>query len=483
MFWMESGVTHRPIELGSLGRVVENFTGVLHRPIGDLIGVWVRIEHEEYEPSAPKVTLLHSELAATFGMKDMLSDHDTYDCYMTCLTPFSFPIGFWGIRSLKSSGDKIELDVSGYDLGVSGNLLPLGEEITVMAYLTRGRLSGWRRSLIRRWDGAIAVHADMEKSEVEKEEIIEWEDASGTTTLRMQHEYEDARIGENKTLVQIARPAMVRTFKADTQNDLKNICLMLSLASREKIQWYEISVETYKAKERPRLSPRAKRRTGGGSSRYPEQEDPLIEHRDLVNGGFKNLLELFQSCPHSETLKRAIAFEVASRGLDGGLESNYILCYSALEAIASEALTDTASLPRYQPAQWRELMRTLETTIADFGQSHGLSPILIGYTQKRLRNLARPAIADILLHLTRSLGIKTDDLWPTDVTFEEGLRAALRIRNSLVHRAVIIDLIAMHDNLARLQALAERFMLKLIGWPENKVWVWADQPLKRVNKS
>lgn len=483
---------HESIELGSLGRVVENYTGTLHRPSGDLSGVWVRIEHDEYEPTSPKSTLFHPELATSIGLQDIIFA-DTYDCRMTCVAPFSFPIRLWGVEGWRSSGDKIELDLSGYDLGVSEDILPVGEEITLFAYLTRGHLCGWKRSPVRWWDGAITYSTDMDKREDEKEETIQWTDDFSTTTLRIQHEYEDAKIGEHKTLLQIARPAMVRTFTSkggqslksiveDAQNDLRDICIMLSLASREKIQWYEISVETYKAKERPRLSPRAKRRAGGLSDRYPERQDPLIDHRDLVNGGFKDLLEQFKACPYRETLRRAIAFEIASHGLGGGLESSYILCYSAMEAIAGEALPDKSSLPRYQPAQWKGLKRTIEKAIAEFGQSYNLSSKLVKLTQERLPRLARPSIADTLLHLTRSLGIKTDDLWPNGVTFETGLRGALKVRNSLVHRAVIVDPAAMHDNLVRLQALTERLILKLIGWPDNKVWVWADERLKRSNR-
>jgi hypothetical protein len=32
----------------------------------------------------------------------------------------------------------------------------------------------------------------------------------------------------------------------------------------------------------------------------------------------------------------------------------------------------------------------------------------------------------------------------------------------------------MHDNLARLQILTERLILRLIGWPDDKVWTWAE---------
>lgn len=286
---------------------------------------------------------------------------------------------------------------------------------------------------------------------------------------------------------------MVRTLKTDgtqslksivqdAQNDLKDICLMLSLVSRQKVQWYEITARSYKSKDISNTLPTAKRRVGGLTSRYSEHEDPLIDQRDLVHGGFRDLLSRFQCCQHREMLRRAIAFEIASHEIGGGLESNYILCYSALEAIAGETLSADSSIHRYMPSQWKLLRRTLEKTIAEFAENQRLLSTLVDYTQKRLPGLARPAIADVILHLTQSLSIKVDDLWPDGVPFDQGLRAALRIRNLLVHRAIIVDANAMHDNLVRLQALTERFILKLLGWPENKVWVWSNQRLKRVNR-
>lgn len=309
----------------------------------------------------------------------------------------------------------------------------------------------------------------------------------------MNYEYEDAKVGDSKVLLQIARPVMVRTFQAngnqscrsileEAERDLKDICLLLSLACREKVQWYQISVETYKSKDRPRLSPRAKRRGRVTEKRYSEHEDSLIEHRDLVEGGFKTLLDQFRGSQHYEMLSRAIAFKIASRQQGGGLEADYILCYSALEAIASETRSSLI-LPRYQPTKWKELKSILEQAIVQFCSAHSLSVELEAYTKNRLPSLTHSSIADVVFSLTQALSIKVDDLWTQGVTFEKGLRTALKMRNALVHQALVSDPSSMHANLVRLQVLAERFILKLIGWPDSKVWVWADQRLKRFNRA
>ena len=161
------------IELGALTRVVEEFNATLHRPGGDLDGVWVRIEHNEYEPSEPSVTLHAPQLASTFSIREILADG--YECRMTCRSPFEFPLTLWGVNGWKISGEKIELDISGYDLGAGDEALLAGEEVTVFAYLTRGRLEGIRSPLLS-YDGSITF--DYDKKEDHEEKVVEWEDSS-----------------------------------------------------------------------------------------------------------------------------------------------------------------------------------------------------------------------------------------------------------------------------------------------------------------
>lgn len=473
----------KKIDLGTSTRVIEEFQTTLHRSSGDLQGVWARIEYEEYEPCEPTVTLFHPELSKTFDIRGIVGSDN--ECRLTCSSPFEFPIRFWGIVGSKFSGEKLELRVTGYDIGCSDNAVPVGEEVTVFAYLTKGQVVQGLQIPTYSFDGTI-THTHKEKD-------IEWEDDRRQTILRMQHEYENAVLGTNKALLQVARPAFIQTFLADgrqtlrsiierTEEDLRDTLVLLSFCSRERVQWFEISVETYKSKERPRLYPRAKRRGWVPAPRHREREDPLIAHRDLTDGGFKRLLDLFRQSQHKEMLRRAISYQVASRQVSGGIETHYILCHAGLEAVANELSAQDPTIPRYKKGQWKLLRRSLEGLIDSFAQTNGLQKNLIQYTKRKLPELGRLAIADSILHYANTLGIRVDDLWPSSIGFENGLRTALHLRNSLMHRAVIIDPVSMYENLIRLQVLTERFVLKILGWPEDKVWVWSTQTLKRVNR-
>src|SRR5206468_4548618 len=131
---------------------------------------------------------------------------------------------------------------------------------------------------------------------------------------------------------------------------------------------------------------------------HREHEDSLIDHRDLIEGGFKRLLDLFRQSQHREVLRRAISFEIASRQFGPGLESRYILCHAGLGAIAHELSDGDRTAPRYKKADWKELRRRLESLIDTFRQTHSLQDKLVEYTKRKLPELGRPAIAESLIH-------------------------------------------------------------------------------------
>ena len=101
------------VDLGGLGRVVENFTGTLHWSSGDLGNAWVRIEYEEYEPSTLKVTLLHLDFLGIMGLRNIFSPRP-YDLRMTCQSPSHYSVSI--LPRQKSEGRSVQMD-RGYEHG------------------------------------------------------------------------------------------------------------------------------------------------------------------------------------------------------------------------------------------------------------------------------------------------------------------------------------------------------------------------------
>lgn len=87
--------------------------------------------------------------------------------------------------------------------------------------------------------------------------------------------------------------------------------------------------------------------------------------------------------------------------------------------------------------------------------------------QSRLSELRRLSFTSKARHHMQRLGVKTSDLWLNYHTavdeFSEGLSKAYRTRSALVHNTTIEDLGRLISDLARVQCLLERAVLRLLG--------------------
>jgi len=470
---------------GGASRIIQDYQVTIHLPQCDLSGAWLRIEHEIYEPTYPRITLLHADFGPTFPGMGLFDEQDEF--HMTCQIPFQFPISFWGILGSHYMMGKVELRVIGYKIGCSAEPLPPNEEVTIFVYLTGGQVLRRRDSLCYSYDGTIT---NFPGDQTGKD--IEWDDDRGHAILRIQHEHEEHAVGTNQASIRIGRPVFVRSFVSDgrsslnnminqTEGEIKDIVRMVSFCSRERVNWYAITIETYRSQQQPRLNPRAQSRGGVPVYELRKSQDPLIDHMALIEGGFKDLLDSFRSSTHRNLLERAIAYQVASRQKEGGIEENYIFCHAALDALASGLSLDDPSIPCYQDQEWNELRDRLVVALDEFGRDKGVDTTLISRSKSKLLELRRPPIAALIKHHVDALGVKVDDLWPLS-GFEKGLRQALEIRNTFIHQAIVNDLTSTHENLLRLQILIERFILKLLRWPDDKVWAFSTLAIERINR-
>lgn len=466
-------------------RIIQDYQVTIHLPQRDLPGAWIRIEHEVYEPTYPLITLLHPDLVSTFPGMGLFEHQDKY--HLTCQIPFEFPISFWGIIGSTYTTGKIELRVIGYKIGCSEKSLPPNEDVTIFVYLTGGQVLRRRDLLCYSYDGTIGP---LSGDQLGKD--IEWDDDRGHSILRIQHEHEEHSMGANQASIRIGRPVFVRSFVSDgitslnsmmdqTEEEIKDIARIVSFCSRERVNWYAMTIETYRSQQQPRLNPRAQSRGGVPVYELRKSQDPLIDHMALIEGGFKVLLDSFRSSTHRNLLERAIAYQVASRQKEGGIEENYIFCHAALDALASGLSLDDPSIPCYQDQEWNELRDRLVVTLDEFGRDKGVDTTLISRSKRKLLELRRPPIAALIKHHVDALGVKVDDLWPLS-GFEKGLRQALEIRNTFIHQAIVNDPTSTHENLLRLQILIERFILKLLRWPDDKVWAFSTLAIERINR-
>ena len=457
---------------------------------GDWQEIWLRIEYEKYDP-----THLTCVLSAHQLKPEDIIQPETSECHIVARNPVEHPITIWGINGWRSDRSEVELNVFGADIGCTDDPLPAGEEVSVIVQLSAGKVLEGMRGLVLNYDGTITHYERAEANKADKEEkVIAWEEDGVKTEARIFYQYEDTSVAANPALLRIACPSFRRWFKADgttslsqimdkTEEDAGDIARLLALCSRERVRWYEIEVETVNFKESPRLYPRAKRR--GSLSHKSESSkwgDPLIDHRDLIDGGFKRLLDAYRASKYRKALQRSISFEVSSRN-NRGLDTSYAFCLMALEALVNDLTEQAGSATTLDAQKWRKLQAELESVVMTYGDQNALDRAVIDTILKRISELTRISLVDAVKQQVDTWGVKIDDLWPSSVGFLAGLRQSIKLRNDLFHRASTADPDLLYENLFRLRVLVERFILKVLAWPDEKIWVWHAQEVKRVNKA
>lgn len=161
-----------------------------------------------------------------------------------------------------------------------------------------------------------------------------------------------------------------------------------------------------------------------------------------------------------------------------GLEQSYFLAYAALDAAVGAAADDSIQFTLGASA-FRKLCSKLRKTLTEFAVEHRLSGLVDDVADK-LVELQRRSTARKMERLYNKLGFTVDDLWK-HIGFETGFKRATRARNELVHSATVADPEQISRDLVRLHVLTERILLKLLEWPDNKIWRWYDQELRWMN--
>ena len=259
---------------------------------------------------------------------------------------------------------------------------------------------------------------------------------------------------------------------------LDDICDMLSLCYRTQVTYYELAYFELEPRVEPVVpSPLLRRKLKAAT--LEAGRDELINFRDLINGGLDTLYRAYRFHPHRAAIRRAIRFGVGSQNTVG-LEQSYFLAYAALEA-ALGAASDEAMEFSIGASPFRRLCERLRDAVAQFALERGM-PDLPDEINAKLPELRRRPTQRRIARLREKYDVKVDDLWP-HLGFEAGFARATKGRNMLVHAAKLIEPQEVFGDQVRIAVLTERIILKLLGWPDEKVWVWHDQNVRWMNKN
>jgi hypothetical protein len=438
------------------------------------------IEYAKYDPTSLSVRLL------------LLGDEDRLVHSRRGLENWAFnylhlhsdrpempSVDILGIRGPRLGFWEAEIDAGAVEIGITDTPLATGTTCWSVVQLTpSGILSPWRTQTclptgeIQRSGGlGGAVQIATPLGTLSAEEQSAYYDS---------HEYGDevTHVVERAIIrgeINVSARRGLREIHESLISQIDDICLILSLCYRQRVRYYEISYSVHDEIK-------------GGQFREPtlrlkqdacvqkRQIDELVHYRDLVDGGLDSLIRAFQNIRDPAALRRSIVFLSASFEAES-VESCYFFAYSALESVVSTV--DSSPRLLLSESQWKKTQGFLKQQLDRFVEERGISDVV--EMKAKLMELRRTPAARHIEKICRDLGVKTDDLWPRH-GFTAGVKLATNLRNDLFHSALCTDDRQLHAHLTRLRVLAERIILKILGWPDDKLWAHHDYLLKWTNK-
>lgn len=450
--------------------------------ISDKIPVLLKIEHEKYNPEKIPTELIlldnHKELSGAF--RTILIGDEYGNLRIKGEKDTDPEVTIKSINGYRHQGNNASLEIGSYEYAFSEIPVNNPENIYVTVELTPS-------GILNKW-GSRECHFDGNiKCENGYPEEIEWDLDIGKGKAFTRYTYEKHNIFDKKATLQIERPSLTFEINIDSNlstskikdavvREARDFSLILSLCYRKLVNWYEINfLITPKDGNLGIASPIIRKKVY--TKTYPDHEDELINHKDLINGGLPTLVDNLRTSPLIESLRRSITF-LASSQSNQTIEINFFLSIISLESFCDGFIELSHENVKIPSGKWKQIEKTLRDSLKSLSDQQEMS-IYIESVKKKLPELKGITTLDKILHCCKTLGVNTNDLWQKD-GLEAGLSKALNMRNHLFHRAYYEDPYFLYANYVRIQVLTERLILKHLMWPDEKIWKWYDQKIRRA---
>lgn len=446
------------------------------------IPVFLKIEHEKYNPEkiSTELVLLGSDIEFGGAFRACLHGDEYGKLEIRGEKDTDPAVTIRNINGWRHQGNNASLYIGSYEYAISEIPIDNPENIYVTVELTpSGILSKWGSRTLH-FDGSIECKNSYP-------EEIEWDLDIGKGKAFTRYTYEEHSVFDNKATIQIERPSL--TFEINTDSNLstseiknavleeaRDFSLILSLCYRKLVSWYEMTFSIIpQDRNLGVVSPIIRKKVYTKS--YPDHEDELINHRDLINDGLPTLVKNFRNSPIIDALRRSITFLVSSQS-NQTIEIIFFQSIISLESFCDGFIDLNQEDVRIPSGKWKKIEKTLRESLKSLCDQHDMS-IHIEKVKKKLPELKGITTLDKILHCCKALDVNTNDLWQKN-GLEDGLSKALSMRNHLFHRAYCEDPYFLYANFVRIQVLTERLILKHLKWPDEKIWRWYDQKMRRA---
>jgi len=239
--------------------------------------------------------------------------------------------------------------------------------------------------------------------------------------------------------------------------------ILFSLLSRRTIEWFDLSlyiqtptgerIEARRRIEPPFFDPNDR------------DERPLLDEHDLGEGVFTSMLIALTEFEQPTDLVRSVRYLLGSYRNDT-VDTNFLLAVSAFETLIN-ALEAAHPMEDRLGVDWRVLLGALRRVVRCYCRRRRLYDSTAEMLQSRLGDLRKMSFTSKARYHLQRLEVDTTHLWLNYHTavdqFAEGLAAAYRTRSALVHNTSIADLGRLISDLARIQSLLERMVMRLLG--------------------
>ena len=438
--------------------------GRLVLPGGNQHPAWIELSHRGHTPSPITCRLRYPE---PLPERYVVPYGDHRELLFSLETPYSGTLRLHSLGRGTYGSHDAKLSCGAFDLLDPEPTVPAGSRVHVSAYLTSKGLLVYRTNRQINFDGTIERLG-------QEWPLLSWQRNSAQYWLRVGHDARNVLYGRDRGLLLSQRPLLHAEFEQTSDQTLADLLdhlvaslelplVLFSLLSRRTIEWFDLSVHVTTPggewiEARRRTDPPFFEPTG-------RDERPLFEEHELVDGRFDEMLRGLESCIGQTDIVRSVRYLLGSYRNDT-VDTNFLLAVSALETLVN-ALEAANPMADRLGINWKVLVRALSRVARCYCRRQGLSASVSDMLQSRLAELRRSSFTSKARHHLQRLDVDTSGLWLNYHTavdhFSDGLSTAYRTRSTLVHNTLITDLGRLISDLARVQCLLERAILRVLG--------------------
>ena len=324
--------------------------------------------------------------------------------------------------------------------------------------------------LFRRYTGEISAEPDMEV----KGPPLYWESSRGRITIALHYTYEDARVGESRSLVQI--PVSTLTIVLETpgtsvnpreimeslDGEIDDPLQLISYLSRCQVRCRAIRVLSHIGdKDRPDIHEMIVLRAGVFRAGEASRDRPLANPHRMAPDGLNTLVGAFKQSPYREVLRSTMIHLVTT--FDSPYVELWLVgAFTALETITNGigAIDKTDLI--LEEGKFEKLRRHVKDAIRGHATTEAISDPQVKSIFRKLLELNRPPIVPRVMELIERYNVEWKDLWPA-VSLEQGLKAAFQLRNGLIHTGHVESGGRARIAAQRIHILVERLVFQILA--------------------